>query len=55
MTLQNALMCLALNIYHEARGESLDGKIGHHLANHPNAWHIVDDHLDGDADCSRRC
>lgn len=27
MTLQNALMCLALNIYHEARGESLDGQV----------------------------
>ncbi|AZF49625.1 MULTISPECIES: cell wall hydrolase [unclassified Pseudomonas] len=27
MTLQNALMCLALNIYHEARGEPLDGQI----------------------------
>lgn len=27
MTLQNALMCLALNIYHEARGEPLEGQI----------------------------
>ena len=27
MPLQKALMCLALNIYHEARGEPLDGQI----------------------------
>ncbi|WP_252193638.1 cell wall hydrolase [Pseudomonas sp. TAE6080] len=27
MTLQNALICLALNIYHEARGESLEGQV----------------------------
>ena len=27
MPLQNALMCLALNIYHEARGEPLDGQV----------------------------
>ncbi|AVJ22736.1 MULTISPECIES: cell wall hydrolase [Pseudomonas] len=27
MPLQHALMCLALNIYHEARGEPLDGQI----------------------------
>lgn len=27
MSLQNAIMCLALNIYHEARGEPVDGQI----------------------------
>ena len=27
MMIQNALMCLALNVYHEARGEPLDGQI----------------------------
>lgn len=27
MTLQNALLCLALNIYHESRGEPLEGQI----------------------------
>ncbi|GLH41387.1 hypothetical protein RS3R6_02990 [Pseudomonas atacamensis] len=27
MIIQNALMCLALNIYHEARGEPLEGQI----------------------------
>lgn len=27
MIMQNALMCLALNIYHEARGEPLEGQI----------------------------
>jgi spore germination cell wall hydrolase CwlJ-like protein len=27
MIIQNALMCLALNIYHEARGEPLEGQV----------------------------
>ncbi len=27
MLLQKALMCLALNVYHESRGEPLDGQI----------------------------
>ena len=27
MMIQNALMCLALNIYHEGRGEPLEGQI----------------------------
>jgi len=27
MIIQNTLMCLALNIYHEARGEPLEGQI----------------------------
>lgn len=27
MMIQNALMCLALNIYHESRSESLEGQI----------------------------
>ena len=39
MPLTTALMCLAMNVYHEARGEPIDGQIAvayvtHHRARH---------------------
>jgi N-acetylmuramoyl-L-alanine amidase len=27
MSIENALLCLALNVYHEARGETVEGQV----------------------------